>query len=172
MNSYLSKVKIFILLGIIPLFLVNCEKDDDVKSSDLIGLWTVTDASIEMNVGDKSLIDYLIDALGITEMEAQLFESIFEEALSEGFTGTIEFKSDNTYESTFEGDTDTGTWELSSDGKQLTLDKGTADELTLDIISLSNNMLKIGFSEEEVDDLDSDGTNETISINIELTLEK
>ncbi|MFC2124130.1 lipocalin-like domain-containing protein [Bacteroidota bacterium] len=172
MNISLSKAKIYFLLVLITFITASCEEDDAAKSSDITGLWTVSSASIEMNVGDKSLIQYLTDALGITETEAQVFESLFETALSEGFVGTIEFKSDNTYESKFGGDADSGTWELSSDGTKITLDKGTADEITLDIISISDNTMKVGFSEEEQEDLDSDGMNETISINIELTLGK
>jgi len=172
MKLSLSQVKIYFLLAFVILFTASCEKDEEVKPSDVTGEWTVSSVSIELNVGDKSFIDYLVDALGVSDTEAQLFESLFEDALEEGFTGTIEFKSDNTYVSTFEGSTETGTWELISGGEQMILDKGTADEITLDILSLSDNMMKVGLSEEETEDLDSDGTAETISINVELTLEK
>jgi len=40
------------------------------------------------------------------------------------------------------------------------------------VITLTSTILKIGFDETDSDDIDGDGTNETLAMKFELTLEK
>lgn len=65
----------------------------------------------------------------------------------------IEFKSDGTYTSddneAFEG---SGTWKFSNGEKDIIMDEGTDDEITLAITSLSSNDLKLSYSEQETED--------------------
>ena len=58
--------------------------------------------------------------------------------------GTCYFASDGTYTLTIPAieETDTGTWELSSDGTKLTFDPGTAGETTDDIVTLTSDVLE------------------------------
>jgi hypothetical protein len=55
----------------------------------------------------------------------------------------LTFKTDGTY-STFDGtDTETGTWEFSTDETKVIMDKGTSDEETMDIVELSSTKLHV-----------------------------
>ena len=109
----LSK-KLNYLIFALPLlvFLANCGSDDggDIGSdNDLIGVWTVTSADIDFDVDGQTFTEFLTSA-GIPADQVQTFVDLFEAVFEAEFEGTIEFKSDNTYISTFGGDTDQGTW--------------------------------------------------------------
>jgi hypothetical protein len=152
---------------------MSCNNDDDdpKASNDLIGVWTVESSSIEMIIGDKSIIEFLMEMLSITQEEAELFADIY---LSDygAFEGTITFKDDNTYAADFGDGVDTGTWKLSSDGKTLTLDQGTDDETDVQVITLSSVKLQIEITEASMEDIDDDGTDDEVSVKISLTLKK
>ena len=175
MKESLLKVRTLLLMGLIVFITASCGEDDDADSAgtaDITGVWAITSSYVEINVGDKSFVDYLVDVVGVPEADAEEFLDLFKEDFTEGFPETIEFKSDNTYTVNTDGDTESGTWSLSSDGNTLTLDAGTTDETDLDVISLSSTAMKIGFTEEESEDFDDDGVDEIISITFELNFEK
>jgi hypothetical protein len=104
---------------------------------------------------------------GLSQTEGESFASFFESEI----TGTIEFKSDGTYEVISEGETDTGTWEV--DGDVLTLDKGTADEANADIITLTSNQLVFQIDQtDDSTDINEDGVNDTMVMRITLNCSK
>ena len=84
----------------------------------------------------------------------------------------MQIKSDGTYTSSMGGTTDTGTWSLSSDGKKLTIDSSTEAPMTFDVIELTSSKLHLNVSESNSEDLNSDGTLETITISIDVTFTK
>ena len=72
------------------------------------------------------------------------------EALMTG--ATYNFRSDGTYTLSAMGDSDDGTWELSSDEKTITFDKGTEDELQQTIVRLNGNELVLRSEEDPADE--------------------
>ena len=94
------------------------------------------------------------------------------DAFEEGFDGNITFNKDNTYESSFDGDIETGTWTLSSDGMTMTLDPVDDDILMLDVVTLNSNTLIIALTETENEDFDGDGTEETLTITVQISFTK
>lgn len=160
------------ILGLTLFTLISCDKDKDGNggSSDLVGIWTVTSSSFEITINNVDVIDYLMAAMELTEEEAEMFVDMFFSDM--GMTGTIEFKSDGTYITKSDGETDTGTWKLSSDKKTLTMDDGTADEVNATVVSLTSSKLVVEFTESESDDWDEDGTPETTEIFMHIELSK
>jgi len=173
-------LKLFLLLGALSAFIAftGCNGDDENPDNPavnhLIGLWTITDAQLDASIEGKSLVEYAVDLLGVSELEAEILASLFEDALMSNFDGTIEFKSDNTYITNTGGEVDDGTWSLNSNGDELTLDAGTIDEQVIDVLILTASSLKVSLDQTEFEDIDDDPLTPDVPINmsIELTLSK
>ena len=173
-------LKIILLVGAVSAFVsfTGCNNDnenpDNPAVNNLIGLWTITDAQFDATIEGKSLIQYAIDLLGVSELEAEILASLFEDALTSNFDGTIEFKANNTYISNTGGEVDDGTWSLNAAGDKLTLDAGTMDEQVIDVLLLTSSTLKVGLDQTEYEDIDDDPLTPDVPIDmsIELTLSK
>lgn len=172
-NKVLYPAILAIFCGIMCVF-VSCNKDDEEpRPADLIlGKWTVSSADMDLMFDNKNLVQYLVDELGLSQNEAIAFNNLLEDALLEFFVGTIDFKQDHTYTINMGGETDSGTWNLSADGKTLTMDAETIDETIATIISLDSSTLKIEMSQHAEEDLDEDGTTEQLIMKITMTLNK
>jgi len=179
MKNLKPKFKFLLLLGIISAFvaLTGCNKDDenpDDVASKLVGLWTISDAQVDATIGGLSITDFLIDMMQLSEVEAAAFATLFNQALMANFTGTIEFKANNTYFINIGAATDDGTWSINAAGDEITMDAGTVDEQVIDIISLTSSSAVVGFSQTEFVDMDDDPLTPDVPIDmtIELTLTK
>ena len=174
----MNKLKGFLLftfsMSILSFYGCNSDEDENANNNDIIGVWSVTAASADFNIGETSLVDYLINTLQLSQIEAQAFETAISEGFTDGFDGTIEFKVDNTYIAEFGDDpAETGTWELFDNGNKIRITETGDDSSTeLDILSVTSSTMVLAFNESESDDLDGDGTDEEISIEIEMTLQK
>jgi hypothetical protein len=172
----MSKMKkLFWALPMVALFATfSCNEDGEVfVADDIVGLWTIQEASADISVGSMSLVDYLKEYLELSEIEAQAFELAMKQGIAEGMNGTVDMKSDNTYLAEFADDPpETGDWEL-IDGKKLKLlETGAAEPAELTIISLTSSKLVLEFEESEVEDMNQDGTDEELTMLINLTLTK
>jgi len=178
MKSF-TKASSLILICLSLVLFNSCEKDEGEKvSSDLIGTWTVKESSMDVTVGGVDLVSYIMTAFEIPEAQAQLFADLF--LADEGGmapTGTITIKDDNTYTANMDGESESGTWAVSMDGKTLTI-SGTdeygpySDDLT--IVSLSSSQLVLSITEDSEDvDLDDDDVAETtLDFSITMTFTK
>jgi ABC-type oligopeptide transport system substrate-binding subunit len=150
-----------------------CKKDEtSTNTKDIVGTWTSGSISYTAMVGDKSITEYLIQDAGYTSVVAQQFAAIFDQMAKQQFSGTIQVKSDGTYTSTLGGSNDTGTWDLSSDGKTLTVYPSTDPPVTFNVVELSSTKLHVKFTQTEEEDLNEDGTPESIVINADITFTK
>jgi len=174
-----QKSALLILCTLIVLS-TSCSKDDDPKLTDsesnLIGTWTISEDNVlfDAYVGEQTLIDYIVSEGEYTEQEAELLYELFKTILMDEFeiSGTMEFRSDNTYTSSSANDDPyDGTWKLSSDGKTLTLDEGDPnDEVALIVNSLTSSTLSIELSENSFEDLDDDIDTPDVEITIKITI--
>lgn len=153
------------------LILSSCKKDP-TPADNIIGTWTAGTPSFTAMVGSKTLTQYFIDVLGLSPTEAQQFTTLFNQSIQQSFTGTIQFKSDGTYTANLGGSPDSGTWTLSADGLKLTIDPSTDLPTTFDIVELTSSKLRFSITESDSQDLNDDGTMETITISIDLTFTK
>lgn len=178
MERRLSNLKILLFIAILTFVFTGCSDDDNggnpSPADNLIGTWTVDNVDITAMVGNQSLTDFFINEGGLTEQEAALAYTLFETFLMAEVTGSITFKDDNTYVSNFGGSPDDGTWSLSSDGKTLTLDAGTVDEVEIEVVSLTNSTANMLFAQTVMQDLDDDPMTPDVPIDVEadMTLTK
>jgi hypothetical protein len=166
MKSTSMNIRIFCVVLIAGLAIASCKKDSSSEVTLAGGTWTAGTPTLTVMVGTKTLTQYYTDVMGLTAALASQYSAAVNAVLMQSFTGTIQFKSDNTYTATLGGTPDSGTWSLSSDGKKLTIDSNTDVPVTADITELSSNKLVVTLKDTESEDLNSDGTPETLTINI------
>lgn len=167
-----NTIRLFGIILVTGMFFTSCNKDDKDPGSNLVGNWTTQTSTFNAKVGDKTLNQYFTDVMGLSASDAQLYTNLFNVTLQQNFTGTIQFKSDNTYTSTLGGKSDNGTWNMSSDGKTLTIDPANDDPVTFDVVKLTSNQLQLHVSETGSDDLNGDNTPENITVDVDLTFTK
>jgi len=178
MKTVQSFLKFLFLIGSLLVFITytGCNDDDEEGGNEslLIGVWTITDANIEADIGGLSIKDYFINVGGLSEVEAETFATVFESMLALNFVGTLQIKDDYTYITNFGGEIDDGTWSLNSAGNKITLDAGTADEMVITIISLTENTLVASTDMTELTDIDENplSPDVEISLSLELTFSK
>lgn len=165
------KLRNFIPVIITGLILSSCSKDS-TPAETIVGTWTMGSATFTAMVNGKAMKQYFMDDLGLSSAEAQQYTDLFTATLQQSFTGTMTIKSDNTYTATLGGEPDDGTWSLSSDGKKLTIDSSTELPVILDVIELTSSKIHLQGTDTETDDLNDDGTPETITVTMDLTFTK
>ena len=169
----MRKLLMLVVLPLSVLITTSCGDDDDDDvggENDLIGTWTTTGATLEFTIDGQDLVQFFADILGLSDTEAQEFADLFQQGFSEGFEGTFTFNSDGTYTANFDGVAQSGEWTLSGD--TLTLSPVGDDPVSLTIITLNSSSLVVQLTETESADFDDDGTNEELSIVVELTFSK
>ncbi len=171
MKIKLSNFRFIIPVIITGVILSSCSKSK-TATDDIIGTWTAGTTTMTAMVGTLTLTQYFVDVMGLTDVEAQTYTAIAEQTLKQSFTGTIQVKSDNTYVSNLGGTTDTGTWSLSADRTKLTITSNTDLPMTVDVVQLTASKLEISVSETISEDLNNDGTPETISVVADITFTK
>jgi hypothetical protein len=144
----------------------SCKKDSSSTVTLAGAAWTAGTPTFTAMVGTKTLTQYYTDVMGLTPTQAAQYTSIVNVALTQSFTGTVTFKSDNTYTANLGGKPDSGTWSLSADGKKLTITSSTSAPETADVSVLTSSKLTISLTDTTSEDLNSDGTPETITINV------
>jgi len=177
MGKIQSNLKFLCLMGTLFFFVtyIGCSDDDDENSKEnlLIGVWTITNADIDASIGGMSIVDYLVNVAGYSQIEAELMETLFQNMLLPNFTGTIDFKENHTYVTTFGGEIDDGFWSLNAAGDKLTLDAGTIYEMVIDVNSLTASNFVGSTSFVESVDIDDDGNPDVdVAISVQLTLTK
>lgn len=160
----------FLIVLVTGLTLSSCKKDS--KSDPIIGTWTAGATTFTAMVGDKTVNQYYVDVMGLTQDEADIYTAIYEVFLEQAFTGTMTIKSNNTYTSTLGGTADSGTWSLNSDQTELTITSGTDGPTNLEVVELTSSKLRLHTTEITQEDLNSDGTDETINVTIDVTFTK
>ena len=161
----------FILVLITGLVFSGCSKDK--KTTDnLIGTWTFGTASINTMVGTRTLAQYFTDVMSLSPADAQTYSAVVNQSIQQSFTGTIQIKSDNTYSATLGGQNETGTWSLNSAGTQLTVNSSSSGTSVFDIVQLTSSVLKIKSTDLISEDLNSDGTPESITVTADLTFNR
>src|SRR3954464_11491205 len=117
----------FTLLAVTVLF--SCSKDKDPAPASIVGKWEVTGLKTQLQIGDKSLKQSLIDS-GMSEAEAEQTVQNAQTGIdvTGKFSGTLELKADGTWSGVVIGSDDSasGTWKLSDDKKTLTLTDSSA----------------------------------------------
>jgi hypothetical protein len=172
MKMKLLNLRIFILVLMTGMILQACTKEDAETFKDyIIGTWTATTPTVSITVNSQTLVQFYTSE-GLSAADAQAAAAMVNSMVAQGFTGTLQVKSDGTYIANFGGEADAGTWTLSEDGKKLTIDSNTDDAMTIDVVELTSSKLSLQTTETENADLNDDGTDETMTMNITLNFSK
>lgn len=149
-----------------------CDDGELGTAELLIGVWTTVEFSLEYSVGGQSVVDYLVDVVGLSPADAAAQFAILETALAADLTGSLTLNSDNTYMSDFLSASDSGTWSLSADEHTLTLFEGP-DTIVVTINSISETTLNGTLGDGLFIDLDSNPATPdvevTVSANVTMT---
>ena len=160
--------RLLFLVFIAGLAITSCKKDSSSTVTLAGGTWTAGTPTFTAMVGTKTLTQYYTDVMGMNVTQAQQYTAVVNLVFMQAFTGTIQFKSDNTYTSNLGGTSDSGTWSLSADGKKLTINSSTDVPETLDVTVLTSNKLTVSTTGNTYEDLNSDGIDETIAVHVEI----
>lgn len=166
--TILRNLFMILLTGVL---ITSCQKDKPDPADNLIGTWTAESATVDATVGGKTMSEYFT-GLGYSAADAQLLTNLFNVTVQQNFTGTITFKSDKTYTSTLGSGSDSGTWSLSNDSKQLTIDSTTDPAIILNIDKLTVDQLKVNWTENGQQDLNNDNVAESITANVNMIFTK
>jgi hypothetical protein len=171
MEKKMTNLRIFSLVFIMGLILAGCKKSE-TATDNIVGTWTAGSATYSAMVGDKTLLQYFTDVVGLSAEDAQTQVNLIAAILQQSLTGTITVKSDKTYTSTLGGTPDSGTWSLSADEKKLTIDSSTEDPVIMDVQELSSSKMILGSTETRIEDLNGDSVDETIIVTLTVTFNK
>ncbi len=129
-----------LLLFLLPVLFLSCNEDDEPTPEELlIGTWTLSDQDIEIFINGELVPAVLLEQFGVDTDTLQAFPD----------NTTVEFKSDKSYIVTAPDEGEgSGTWVLSSDGKQLTIDAADSDPLIFQVETLTSTNANIVYSEE------------------------
>ncbi|MBN2166619.1 MAG: hypothetical protein JW717_10110 [Marinilabiliaceae bacterium] len=171
MKKSIQISKLFLIVGLIATMFISCDKDDDDSVGSIIGKWNVTSTTIEsVEINNVDVMDYLIDSMGLNQIAADLLYTTMANSMK--MTGSVAMMENGTYTSNFDGEVDNGTWEMNSAGNLLILDKGTDDEMEMDIISLTSGQLILSINQYDEEDIDEDGDYESFNITMSITFAK
>jgi ABC-type proline/glycine betaine transport system substrate-binding protein len=159
-------IRIICLVLIAGLAVASCKKDSSSTVTLAGAAWTAGTPTFTAMVGTKTLTQYYTDVMLLTPAQAAQYTALVNVGLAQSFTGTITFKSDNTYTSNLGGTPDSGTWSLSADAKKLTITSGTSAPEIADVTVLTSTKLTVSLTDTINEDLNSDGIEEIISINV------
>jgi hypothetical protein len=150
------------------------DKESTIDTSQLVGLWTISDADVVPEIGGLPIKNYFTDVLGMSGLEAEAFAAIYDTFLKESFDGTIEFKDNNIYLFSIAGEESDGTWALNSEGNKIIIDGGTSEEQLISILELTSTVLKVSYDELAMEDLDDnpETADVEVAIKVEMTLTK
>jgi len=168
-NNYMIDLKRVILLLMTTLLFTACSQEIDVSSeTPLVGVWNVNDLEFDILINGQD-----ISAFFDTQLEANIFIALLTTELEESFeNASLEFKSNNTYTSTFPGEPSVSGTYTKTDS-QLILDAGTEDETTFTILTQNANALNLqAIEEDNSTDLDQDGINDQFRLVFDISLTK
>jgi len=165
---------LWVLSATILFSLAACNKDDEEVDQNklLVGLWESTEVRMTFSVSQISLYQYYIDELGLTEEEADEANQLYGDIFASGLIGSIEFNEDNTFTSTLGSSVETGTWWIVNSTTLKLTEELRTDQIDLTIVTLNTAKLVIGFDDTKIDDINEDGTDEEILIEIEIVFDK
>ena len=171
MKKLLSKLAYLFFIAPCLFFLANCNEEGK-SDSDLVGIWTVTNADYDAFVGNMTVEDYYLNELGLTpQLTAIAMTMFYDEADSYLESSMIEFEADFYYWTNISDPAgDDGMWSINASETMIILDEGTIWETPITVNSLTSNSLNISFTMEEEIDLDDEPQTPEEAVTFDLTL--
>ena len=163
-----------ILLTLIAsvLLVSSCETKEDIIEADLIGIWDIGQASVDIKVGPLSFYDFLTTTLQYGEEDAQELVDQYTREFIEIGGGTVTFNADYSYLMHQYELEESGTWELEEDKLYMTLTGETQDDDPLNVESLTSSAALVAWEEDQEISLGEETPDFTATIIIELNLSK
>ena len=170
-NIYLTTLS---LLAFLVLF--GCDKDDEPSVKDkIVGEWTIESASAAITVKGMTLKQFYIDVAGLSEAEAQEYVDLFNQSIEDHWSGTMEFKSDGTYDFMLDGGTtaETGDWVMHPKNDQaISISYASGVYTTFNIATLTDTDFVINFEQLSRFDVDGDKYRDDVLYEFEISMTK
>lgn len=160
---------IYIPILIIGLIVSSCKKEPN-PVDNLVGTWTVNNATYTAMVGNMTFAQYEADVVHLPPQIISTVTQALTQMVDKSISGTIMIKSDNTFTSTLGGNSDSGTWSLSPNNKTLDIISSTKSPMVFNIIDLSATKMDLSTLINYSADLNNDGTPEVINTNVTASL--
>ena len=171
MRKFVVKPVILIILITSALLISSCKKE--INEADLIGIWDIGQASVDIKVGPINLIQFLKTVLQLGDQEAQDFIDNLISEYDYISGGTITFNADYSYQMLNGGFEEHGTWELKGDKLYLTITGEVLDDEHLIIEDMNSSSAFMVLEEDQEIDIDENGSTDfTATIIIEVDLSK
>lgn len=146
--------------------------DEDPAISTIVGTWNYNAIDLNIRVNNKPFTTFLIENEGFTAAEAAGAEAFYKALVAESIdfnSAVFLFNADGTYTVTATDYQESGTYRLTNGNSKLIL-KSAQDEMEYDVEELTNNRLKLSFTETGQEDISNDGINENLELDVTLTL--
>ena len=172
MRKFVVKPVILLILITSALLISSCKKEKEINEADLIGIWDIGQASVDIKVGPISLIQFLKTILQLGDQEAQDYIDNLISEYDYISGGTITFNADYSYQMLNDGFEEHGTWELKGDKLYLTITGEILDDEHLIIEDLNSSSAFMVLEEDQEIDIDEDGSTDfsaTIIIEVDLS---
>jgi hypothetical protein len=173
----MKKFQLIVSMLILSMTFISCGDDDSEDSSapvsDIVGSWDVTSTDLSFDLNGMDLVQYFVSELGLSQAEAVILQTGFDSEFGTFDQVIFTFNADGTYVVTnpAEGN-ENGTYTLNSNETQITMTSG-GESYVVDISTLTASRLVMTINEvDNSQDLDDDGTNDTLAVTFELELSK
>jgi hypothetical protein len=170
-----NNLKVLFFICSIPLFslLMSCGNDEDENPQQdlIVGTWNYSSFDYDATINGQNFITFLVENFGISETEAGIFANVFLEN-ADLVPSSITFNADGTYVLRDGSSEETGTYSLQNNESQLTLAPEDGDPIIFAVSELTNNTLTLESSQEEMQDINSDGVDEDIEIFFQISFVK
>jgi hypothetical protein len=160
MERNINRYTLF-FLTVLSVLLISCsEKDKDlISKANFEGNWVINSSTTTIRINSTSFVDYYVKYMEYTQDDAEVYYIL----LTADITGNFLFNGDGTYVMTWDGEVvKRGNWDISSDAKQILLDKNTTFEMIIEVLSVSENALQISLIDSGVGDVNEDGNPDLI----------
>jgi len=171
MKKLLSNLVLLFILSSFLIYLSNCS-EEKTSSSNIVGVWNVTNVDYDAFVDNMTVEDYYLNELEFTPQETAIAVALFYDEVDSYLESTmIEFEPDFWYWTNI-GDPagDDGEWSINDNETLIMLDEGTIWETPITVNSLTSTSLNISFIMEEEIDLDDDSQTPDAMVTFDMTM--
>jgi len=143
----MRKYSIIIITSIVTsLLTIACNKDEnpEAEQSLIVGDWSVSQFEADILINGSELANFLVNTFNLSSQEVAIAELLIRNEIEDQVEGQlIQFRNDDTYAFTFDGESQIGTYRYLKEENQLILMPDNETEFAFEIKELGDNLLEL-----------------------------